>query len=526
MASSAPKKEKAHPHKRTKRESRLGPVPRGSSSTYPIGIFEGISSHLVLRVLHYADGHSLAKFSVTCRGARAVSRNEKLWEELCIVSFGWHMADKEVSETWQALYARVIGGDPMIWAIGGCEAHAPAEYFSAPRKPPASESKNRHRLSEAQIAAYITLDTEDWSERMMNGLESKNASESKDPPEGTTSSSEPTEPTGTSGATILLAQAEPMELSEPTEFWDPTTTTEPTESSGPTTELTEPTTEPTEPVTDHRVLLQRFVEYVSQMDPEEYAQHCGVVLPNVTGPEGAMGGLFAEGLSANLLQPSGVMAIVGGWVHALQRARLQGLYYEPKIEQNALVFKGHVPNMETRRCYHAATTIQDRLMVVGGSETPYAGLGDVYDTCEVLHPATNLEDSSRWTPGPRLSTLRTGHALAHHKKQGIICAVGGYGGDSIFHQTFETLHVSASGCDGKWVMDARKMKYPRTGVGCGFGPDGCVYAIGGSSNGSTMLDTCERIDLRDPRGWQPLPPMNENRGSNLSPDIRGINSLN
>ena len=55
------------------------------------------------------------------------------------------------------------------------------------------------------------------------------------------------------------------------------------------------------------------------------------------------------------------------------------------------------------------------------------------------------------------------------------------------------------------------MNFRRTGAGVGAGPDGCVYAAGGSPDGQDALASAERWDLRTAR-WELLPPMARGRG--------------
>lgn len=51
----------------------------------------------------------------------------------------------------------------------------------------------------------------------------------------------------------------------------------------------------------------------------------------------------------------------------------------------------------------------------------------------------------------------------------------------------------------------------RTGFAAGFGPDGSIYVAGGSTNGESMLKTCERLDVREP-AWSQLPSMQQEHG--------------
>jgi len=104
-----------------------------------------------------------------------------------------------------------------------------------------------------------------------------------------------------------------------------------------------------------------------------------------------------------------------------------------------------------------------------------------------------------------------GHGAAYDASRECVHVVGGYGGGSVFHNSFETLQVSTSGRESGWIMDSRAMKSRRSGHGLCFGPDNCLYAIGGSEDGNIMLASCERLDLRS-RAWESISAMATNRG--------------
>eukprot|EP00966_Prymnesium_polylepis_P243712 5636018-Prymnesium_polylepis.1 len=76
-----------------------------------------------------------------------------------------------------------------------------------------------------------------------------------------------------------------------------------------------------------------------------------------------------------------------------------------------------------------------------------------------------------------------------------------------YHDTVETFDTQS----GRAAMLPQRMAAARTGVGAAVGPDGCLYTVGGSTNGEHMLSSCERYDPR--RGaWEALPPMPTARG--------------
>ena len=65
--------------------------------------------------------------------------------------------------------------------------------------------------------------------------------------------------------------------------------------------------------------------------------------------------------------------------------------------------------------------------------------------------------------------------------------------------------------DGGFKMCEKKMKFQRTGAGADFGSDGAIYICGGSPDGARGLDSLERYDPREGT-FEQLAPMNHPRG--------------
>lgn len=82
--------------------------------------------------------------------------------------------------------------------------------------------------------------------------------------------------------------------------------------------------------------------------------------------------------------------------------------------------------------------------------------------------------------------------------RGHVCVAGGYGGGQTYLSSAEYLP-----CDGRGWLPLPPMAHARTGFGLCYGPDGCLYAVGGSPNGSESHRSAERFDER--RGvWEML----------------------
>jgi hypothetical protein len=184
----------------------------------------------------------------------------------------------------------------------------------------------------------------------------------------------------------------------------------------------------------------------------------------------------------------------------------------------------HYPALPGPLCSGSADVDSRRqLWFTGGASSIYRG-ASVEKTIQVL-PLGNVRGpwaADRWATVGALQLPRCGHVLAHDGRTSLLYSVGGYGGgrdvavfdvenphSGGYHDTVETFDVET----GKATLLGQRMASARTGVGAGFGPCGCLYVVGGSSDGSngSMLGSCERYDPRSGL-WQPLPPMPTARG--------------
>ena len=189
-----------------------------------------------------------------------------------------------------------------------------------------------------------------------------------------------------------------------------------------------------------------------------------------------------------------------------------------------------------RPCCFAAAVCdgRDNLWVAGGSTSIYRG-SRVYSHVMMLPRALWCVSRDDGVPAQRLvvgdgDTLlgpcaaplheaRCGHALLYSRREDALYAVGGYGGGVRYHDTVERFALGSGGGHGfasnspAWQLlgGGAIMSSARTGLGASFGPDGAIYAVGGSPDGEHMLSTFERFDPRA-GAWQMLPPMPTARG--------------
>ena len=165
-----------------------------------------------------------------------------------------------------------------------------------------------------------------------------------------------------------------------------------------------------------------------------------------------------------------------------------------------------LPNLPEPRCFSAATfDARSHLWVVGGGDGMTRGAACL-DTTLILDP---YAEQPVWRPfgGSPLLVKRCGLALAADCRYETLYLCGGYSGGVNYADTVEVLDMT--GRRANRMLPA--MRHARSGCGAGFGPDGALYVVGGSQNGSLMLGSCERYDPRE-GVWRALPELPTPRG--------------
>jgi len=155
-----------------------------------------------------------------------------------------------------------------------------------------------------------------------------------------------------------------------------------------------------------------------------------------------------------------------------------------------------MPSMTMPRCYSAASIIDGALVVSGGSDSIWRD-GTTLSTIETYH-----DGAWRIITEYELQLRRCGHCMVP-LTSGPTVVLGGFDSVGI------TYHDSAELLGSSVTLPA--MSTPRTGFAACAGPDGAVYAAGGSSNGEHMLSSAERLDIRT-GSWELLPSMARRHG--------------
>jgi len=130
---------------------------------------------------------------------------------------------------------------------------------------------------------------------------------------------------------------------------------------------------------------------------------------------------------------------------------------------------------------------------------------EVYSCCSFLDTG-----ETEWKDSFQLTERRCGLNVALSSSNWLYAA-GGYGGGSIYHNSAEMLDLTASSDSRGWIPVASSMSAARTGLGVAWGPDNCLYCVGGSPNGMHGHTSAERYDPRTGK-WELLAEMQEKRG--------------
>ena len=131
----------------------------------------------------------------------------------------------------------------------------------------------------------------------------------------------------------------------------------------------------------------------------------------------------------------------------------------------------------------------------------------MYDACLL-----KASRDGSWVDGrlPSLNFKRCGHGCVSTYEDSIV-VMGGYGGRCEGGQVFfSSTEILSSPSSPTW-MAGPDMGYLRSGFASGLLSSGCIVVAGGSSDGTHVHASAQRLDLREGR-WTSLPDMHKARG--------------
>ena len=127
-----------------------------------------------------------------------------------------------------------------------------------------------------------------------------------------------------------------------------------------------------------------------------------------------------------------------------------------------------------------------------GEDAADADVVGAYTACDDCGAADDGAVVRPWRAFPPMTTPRCAHSLSR-SAGGVMYATGGYGGGVSYLDSIECidLHVPERG----W-RTVHTLPQPRAFAATCFGPDHCLYVVGGSDNGSGNFASCLKIDPR------------------------------
>lgn len=138
------------------------------------------------------------------------------------------------------------------------------------------------------------------------------------------------------------------------------------------------------------------------------------------------------------------------------------------------------------------------VLAVGGGSSMFTA-AEAFSSVEVLPLG-----AQQWLAGPSLKKPRCAAGVCV-TDSGHAFAVSGYAGNEMYEASVEWLDLSSEGLRNGWHFGPQ-LSQARAGCAACFGPDGCVWVLGGGCDESASLDTVERLDPRVGR-WQEAPIM-------------------
>ena len=277
-------------------------------------------------------------------------------------------------------------------------------------------------------------------------------------------------------------------------------------------------------------------QYLSSVEEFEMVAGPGLV-PSGTAPPALRFARDACALARSVddLAGAGIFA-VGGWDGERALATVESL------SPDGAVWVVHPHKLNRARCFTASVvTGGGTLLVFGGGEHLYQG-AEVFTSTEAssfLTPGMSARGRFHIRPELELLVPRTGHCCAINRVTNQVLVVAGYGGGSIYRRTVELLDLTSwrsqdmidadaaggagagagAGAGGHKQTSStlfrpvpHQLSKPRTGCVGGFGPHGSFYCCGGSTDGGDAVSLCERLDLREPIGFELKTPMLQRRG--------------
>mmetsp|Transcript_157693 Transcript_157693/g.278348 ORF Transcript_157693/g.278348 Transcript_157693/m.278348 type:complete len:415 (+) Transcript_157693:36-1280(+) len=162
-----------------------------------------------------------------------------------------------------------------------------------------------------------------------------------------------------------------------------------------------------------------------------------------------------------------------------------------------------LPRMRCARACPGVVATPEAVLAIGGGSSMFTA-AEANASVEALpHPTSS---SSEWRPVMPLMRPRCAAGVCATASSQVF-VVSGYAGFDRYEDTVEW--ADAAGSEGllRGWKPGPALAHARAGCVACFGPEGCVWALGGGRNESESLASVERLDPRMPRWLGDVPPM-------------------
>lgn len=161
-----------------------------------------------------------------------------------------------------------------------------------------------------------------------------------------------------------------------------------------------------------------------------------------------------------------------------------------------------LPRLRRARACPGVVATPEAVLAVGGGSSMFTA-AEAFACVEALPLGSH---SPEWRAASPLQRPRCAAGVCA-TAAGHVFVVSGYAGNDHYEDTVEWCDATGAEALLRGWRQAPALAHARAGCVACFGPEGCVWALGGGRNESESLATVERLDPRAPRWQGDVPPM-------------------
>jgi len=206
--------------------------------------------------------------------------------------------------------------------------------------------------------------------------------------------------------------------------------------------------------------------------------------------------------AAGLCHGCGQVFAVGGFDFSAERATSVAEAMDVSDVLSGEPVVQALPRLNTARACPGVVSTPEVLLTIGGGSSMFTA-AEAFTSVEAL-PWNSLH--SEWRPVASLQRPRCAAGVCT-TAAGHVYVVSGYAGKDRYEDTVEWIDASGNEAFLRGWQPAPALSHARAGCVSCFGPEGCIWALGGGRNESESLASVERLDPRMPRWCCDVPPM-------------------